>query len=190
MRRTLHTEVASIFGYNICSYQEKEASMWRLAGAASSKGASARVAGASELRPGDHETFVQTELLQEPLCGQSRPHFFKGVATVSCSACLPILLQRLQIYSFTMVIADYSWVMRIGKNSNILLSEDSSYCKLSCNRFCSYVVAAWLRQGFICEHKSVKISDWLKLRASQAGFEEQERYGLHLFCRLSQSCST
>ena len=53
------------------------------AGAASLQGASARVTGASELQPGDHETFVQTELLQKPLCGESRPHFFKGVATVS-----------------------------------------------------------------------------------------------------------
>ena len=38
--------------------------------------------GAAQIQPGDHETFVQTELLQRHLCGQSRPHFFKGVATV------------------------------------------------------------------------------------------------------------
>ena len=29
-----------------------------------------------------HETFVQVERLQQGLCGRSRPHFFKGVATV------------------------------------------------------------------------------------------------------------
>jgi hypothetical protein len=52
------------------------------AGSDSSAADSAKVSGASELRAGDHETFVQTELLQRPLCGASRPHFFKGVATV------------------------------------------------------------------------------------------------------------
>ena len=29
-----------------------------------------------------YQTFVQVEELQKPLCGQSRPHFFRGVATV------------------------------------------------------------------------------------------------------------
>jgi pantoate--beta-alanine ligase len=29
-----------------------------------------------------HETFVTVERLQRPLCGGSRPHFFRGVATV------------------------------------------------------------------------------------------------------------
>ncbi|KAK9865151.1 hypothetical protein WJX84_005493 [Apatococcus fuscideae] len=29
-----------------------------------------------------HETYIQVERLQQPLCGKSRPHFFKGVATV------------------------------------------------------------------------------------------------------------
>jgi len=29
-----------------------------------------------------HETFVQVERLQQGLCGRSRPHFFRGVATV------------------------------------------------------------------------------------------------------------
>ena len=29
-----------------------------------------------------YQTFVQVEELQQPLCGQSRPHFFRGVATV------------------------------------------------------------------------------------------------------------
>ena len=31
-----------------------------------------------------HETFVTVEALQRPLCGVSRPHFFRGVATVVC----------------------------------------------------------------------------------------------------------
>ena len=31
---------------------------------------------------GAHETFVQVEQLQRGLCGQSRPTFFRGVATV------------------------------------------------------------------------------------------------------------
>ena len=31
---------------------------------------------------GAHQTFIQVEDLQKPLCGQSRPHFFRGVATV------------------------------------------------------------------------------------------------------------
>jgi len=54
------------------------------AGEQSAKADSANVSGASELRAGDHETLVQVELLQRPLCGASRPHFFKGVATVVC----------------------------------------------------------------------------------------------------------
>ena len=29
-----------------------------------------------------YQTFIQVEELQRPLCGQSRPHFFRGVATV------------------------------------------------------------------------------------------------------------
>ncbi|GMH35865.1 hypothetical protein BSKO_03733 [Bryopsis sp. KO-2023] len=29
-----------------------------------------------------HQTIVQVEQLEKPLCGQSRPHFFRGVATV------------------------------------------------------------------------------------------------------------
>ena len=37
---------------------------------------------------GAHQTFIQVEQLQQPLCGQSRPHFFRGVATVRIS--LPI----------------------------------------------------------------------------------------------------
>ena len=40
---------------------------------------------------GAHQTFIQVEDLQKPLCGQSRPHFFRGVATVQ-SLCLAYLL--------------------------------------------------------------------------------------------------
>jgi hypothetical protein len=37
-----------------------------------------------ELRhPDTHETWVTVERLQQGLCGGSRPHFFRGVATVS-----------------------------------------------------------------------------------------------------------
>ncbi|XP_075264861.1 uncharacterized protein LOC142357027 [Convolutriloba macropyga] len=32
--------------------------------------------------PGAHETFVQVEELQKGLCGITRPHFFRGVATI------------------------------------------------------------------------------------------------------------
>lgn len=42
------------------------------------------VVGVSKHRPGAHETFVQVEQLQQGLCGRSRPHFFRGVATVRC----------------------------------------------------------------------------------------------------------
>lgn len=38
--------------------------------------------GAGEHQTGAHETFIQVEQLQRPLCGKSRPHFFRGVATV------------------------------------------------------------------------------------------------------------
>lgn len=44
------------------------------------------VSGHSQPSPGGHETFVQVELLQRVLCGVSRPHFFKGVATVSSAS--------------------------------------------------------------------------------------------------------
>ncbi|KAK9915610.1 hypothetical protein WJX75_001468 [Coccomyxa subellipsoidea] len=40
------------------------------------------VVGAGEHQKGAHETFIQVEQLQQPLCGKSRPHFFRGVATV------------------------------------------------------------------------------------------------------------
>lgn len=31
---------------------------------------------------GGHETWVRVERLEKPLCGQSRPIFFRGVATI------------------------------------------------------------------------------------------------------------
>jgi pantoate--beta-alanine ligase len=37
---------------------------------------------AAELYPEGAQTFVEVEELSRPLCGQSRPHFFRGVATV------------------------------------------------------------------------------------------------------------
>jgi pantoate--beta-alanine ligase len=37
---------------------------------------------ASELYPGGAQTSVEVAELARPLCGQSRPHFFRGVATV------------------------------------------------------------------------------------------------------------
>ena len=40
------------------------------------------VIGAARPSPSGHETFVQVEQLQQGLCGRSRPHFFRGVATV------------------------------------------------------------------------------------------------------------
>ena len=50
---------------------------------ASAPADTANVVGAPGDRPaGAHETFVQVEQLQQHLCGRSRPHFFKGVATV------------------------------------------------------------------------------------------------------------
>eukprot|EP00891_Asterochloris_glomerata_P001325 jgi/Astpho2/1325/e_gw1.00024.24.1_t len=43
---------------------------------------SSAVVGAAQHVPGQHETFIQVEQLQKGLCGVSRPHFFRGVATV------------------------------------------------------------------------------------------------------------
>lgn len=48
-------------------------------------GDTSNVVGKESNHPDAHETFVQVERLQKPLCGQSRPHFFRGVATVSCA---------------------------------------------------------------------------------------------------------
>ncbi|EFJ46159.1 hypothetical protein VOLCADRAFT_93630, partial [Volvox carteri f. nagariensis] len=43
---------------------------------------SSNVVGRESGHPGSHETFVTVERLQRPLCGGSRPHFFRGVCTV------------------------------------------------------------------------------------------------------------
>ena len=40
------------------------------------------VVGAAASSASGHETYVQVERLQQGLCGRSRPHFFRGVATV------------------------------------------------------------------------------------------------------------
>jgi len=45
-------------------------------------GEGGNVVGRESGHPDAHETFVQVEQLQKPLCGGSRPHFFRGVATV------------------------------------------------------------------------------------------------------------
>lgn len=44
------------------------------------------VVGAGEHMAGAHETFIEVQQLQKGLCGASRPHFFRGVATVRASA--------------------------------------------------------------------------------------------------------
>jgi pantoate--beta-alanine ligase len=46
------------------------------------QGEQAFVVGSSPHVPGGHDTFVVPGRLQEPLCGKTRPHFFRGVATV------------------------------------------------------------------------------------------------------------
>lgn len=50
------------------------------------EGDTANVVGAGEHIAGAHETFIQVEQLQKGLCGVSRPHFFRGVATVNQTA--------------------------------------------------------------------------------------------------------
>lgn len=45
-------------------------------------GDSGNVVGREGGHPDSHETYVQVERLQKPLCGGSRPHFFRGVCTV------------------------------------------------------------------------------------------------------------
>lgn len=39
------------------------------------------VCGKSHFTPGQHDTYVVPENMQKPLCGKTRPHFFRGVAT-------------------------------------------------------------------------------------------------------------
>lgn len=45
-------------------------------------GEGSNVVGRESGHPDSHETYVLVEHLQRPLCGGSRPHFFRGVATV------------------------------------------------------------------------------------------------------------
>jgi hypothetical protein len=49
-------------------------------------GDGSNVVGRESGHPDSHETWVTVERLQQGLCGVSRPHFFRGVATVSCLA--------------------------------------------------------------------------------------------------------
>ncbi len=59
-----------------------------VAGSSDGAGDNANVVGSGEHVVGAHETFIQVEQLQKGLCGVSRPHFFRGVATVSLDHCL------------------------------------------------------------------------------------------------------
>jgi pantoate--beta-alanine ligase len=52
------------------------------AGHVAPQGEQSMVVGSSPYAPGQHDTFVVPGRLQGRLCGISRPHFFKGVATV------------------------------------------------------------------------------------------------------------
>ncbi|KAG2435132.1 hypothetical protein HXX76_007217 [Chlamydomonas incerta] len=45
-------------------------------------GEGSNVVGRETQHPDSHETYVTVERLQKPLCGGSRPHFFRGVCTV------------------------------------------------------------------------------------------------------------
>ncbi|KXZ44358.1 hypothetical protein GPECTOR_69g451 [Gonium pectorale] len=45
-------------------------------------GEGSNVVGRETQHPDSHETYVTVERLQRPLCGGSRPHFFRGVCTV------------------------------------------------------------------------------------------------------------
>ncbi|DBA98444.1 TPA: hypothetical protein ACH3X3_012448 [Trebouxia sp. C0006] len=66
-----------------CAAVFEPASLYH-SGTVSSQGAgdNANVVGAGEHVVGAHETFIQVEQLQKGLCGVSRPHFFRGVATI------------------------------------------------------------------------------------------------------------
>ncbi|KAL6761033.1 hypothetical protein V8C86DRAFT_2545859 [Haematococcus lacustris] len=45
-------------------------------------GDSGHVVGREQQHPDSHQTWVEVERLQQPLCGASRPHHFRGVCTV------------------------------------------------------------------------------------------------------------
>lgn len=51
-------------------------------GTATNTSDAANVVGAGEHTVGAHETYIQVEQLQKGMCGISRPHFFRGVATI------------------------------------------------------------------------------------------------------------
>ncbi|KAL3131838.1 hypothetical protein ABBQ38_007551 [Trebouxia sp. C0009 RCD-2024] len=51
-------------------------------GSTEGKGDASNVVGAGEHIAGAHETFIEVQQLQKGLCGVSRPHFFRGVATI------------------------------------------------------------------------------------------------------------
>ena len=46
-------------------------------------GDTGNVVGREVAHPDAHETWVTVQQLQQGMCGDSRPHFFRGVATVS-----------------------------------------------------------------------------------------------------------
>lgn len=58
-------------------------------GSTQGTGDASNVVGAEEHIVGAHETFVEVQQLQKGLCGLSRPHFFRGVATVMQSTQAP-----------------------------------------------------------------------------------------------------
>lgn len=49
------------------------------------------VVGRESGHPDAHETWVTVERLQQGMCGVSRPHFFRGVATVSGASSLELV---------------------------------------------------------------------------------------------------
>ena len=55
----------------------------------------ANVVGVAAPADGAHETWVEVTRLQAGLCGGSRPHFFRGVATVLTRLRLTCVLQTL-----------------------------------------------------------------------------------------------
>jgi hypothetical protein len=57
-------------------------------------GDGSNVVGRESGHPDSHETWVTVERLQQGLCGVSRPHFFRGVATVSSWCCCWLVLDR------------------------------------------------------------------------------------------------
>ena len=74
------------------SSQLNNQQQFAIAGPSKESGESGNVVGAGEHVAGAHETFIQVEQLQKGMCGISRPHFFRGVATVSArSSCLHLL---------------------------------------------------------------------------------------------------